>query len=274
MRLFPWQKRPLRTVWKLEKAGEAGLLVGTAHFSPYSFYGVLSDLVRDSERVLFEGPLDEASLAEVARYGSLWEGGASLYDALEPAVIKGINELLAPRLQGSTAAGSYLDLLWGSRDGFLERYTRGVRPWMAFFTVWTAYLDWKYSMDLEAFHIASDLGRPIGVLETIPEQLRALDGMPLERIVAYCNRYREWNEYRKRFSEIFLEGRSEHFLKATGDFPTRCEAIIGRRDPLFYAGICDALQQGPVTAFVGFGHCPGLLGLFRAGGYQVTQVAL
>ena len=62
-----------------------------------------------------------------------------------------------------------------------------VRPWMAFFSVWSALLNWKYSMDVEAYHTAQKLGKKIGFLETIEDQLAALDGVPFERFVNYLN---------------------------------------------------------------------------------------
>ena len=59
MHLFFWKEKPLRTIWKVEKAGCTSFLVGTAHFSPYSFKKSLTRLIQDVETVLFEGPLDE-----------------------------------------------------------------------------------------------------------------------------------------------------------------------------------------------------------------------
>jgi hypothetical protein len=38
---------------------------------------------------------------------------------------------------------------------------------MAFFTIWSAFLNWGYSMDVEAFRIAQKLGKRISYLETI-----------------------------------------------------------------------------------------------------------
>jgi hypothetical protein len=272
MNLFLWREKPLKTVWRVEKGNRAGLLVGTAHFSPCSFRRSLRRLVREAQNVLFEGPLDQESMDEVVRYGRQGEGCPSLYDALDPAVIEGINALLAPRLQAATTAAPYLDLLWGRReDGFLELHARGVRPWMAFFTTWTAFLDWRHSMDLEAFQIAGRLGKRIGYLETIPDQLAALDGIPFARIVHYFNLYRHWGEHREHFNRVFFEGNPEKFLSTTGEFPTRCESIIGRRDPVFFEGIRSALEQGPTTAFVGVGHTPGVRELFLADGYRVIQ---
>ena len=271
MNLFPWKEKRLRTVWRVEKNGQGSFLVGTAHFSPYSFRKALAKLVEGSETVLFEGPLDPESMAVVTRYGCRGEGTPSVYDALAPAVIREINRQMAARSGPATTSGSYLDLIYPKRDGFLEKNTCGVRPWMAFFTTWSAFLNWKHSMDVEAFHIARKLGRKIEYLETIEDQLEALDGIPFERIVNYLNRFQHWSAHRELFTRVFLEGNLQNYLSLTGEFPTRCESIIGKRDPIFFKGIRASFEKRQTTAFVGIGHIPGVRKMFLDEGYRVTQ---
>jgi uncharacterized protein YbaP (TraB family) len=271
MNLFPWKEKRLRTVWRVEKNGTGSLLVGTAHFSPCRFRKALTRLIQGSETVLFEGPLDQQSMADVARYGRRGEGTPSVYDALDPAVIREINRQLAARSGPATTAGSYLDLIYAKTSGFLEENARGVRPWMAFFTTWSAFLNWKYSMDVEAFRIARKLGKKIEYLETIEDQLEALDGIPFDRIVNYFNRFQHWSAHRELFTKIFLEGNLPNYLSITEEFPTRCESIIGKRDPIFFKGIRASFEKGQTTAFVGIGHIPGVRKMFFDEGYRVTQ---
>jgi len=271
MNLFPWKEKRLRTVWRVEKNGTGSLLVGTAHFSPYSFRKALTRLIQGSETVLFEGPLDQESMAEVARYGYRGEDTPSVYDALDPAVIREINRQLAARSGPATTAGSYLDLIYAKTSGFLEVHARGVRPWMAFFTTWSAFLNWKHSMDVEAFRIARKLGKKIEYLETIKDQLEALDGIPFDRIVNYFNRFQHWSVHRELFTKIFLEGNLPNYLSISEEFPTRCESIIGKRDPIFFKGIRASFEKGQTAAFVGVGHIPGVRKMFLDEGYRVTQ---
>ena len=271
MNLFPWKEKPLRTVWKVGKNGKGSFLVGTAHFSPISFRKALTRLVQGSQTILFEGPLDQESMAGVARYGSRGEDTPSVYDAIEPAVIREINRQLADRSGRATTAGSFLDLINVKPSGFLEEHARGVRPWMAFFATWSAFLNYEHSMDVEAFHIALKLGKEINYLETITDQLEALDGIPFDRIVNYFNQFEHWSVHRERFAKIFLEGKLQTYLSVTGEFPTRCESIIGKRDPLFFKGMRESFEKRQTTAFVGVGHVPGILKLFLAEGYRVTQ---
>jgi len=271
MNLFPWKEKRLRTVWRVGKNGRASYLVGTAHFSPISFRKALIRLVRGSQTVLFEGPLDQESMAAVARYGALGAGTPSVYDAIDPAVIREINRHFADRSGRATMAGSLLDLINVKNPGFLEEHARGVRPWMAFFTTWSAFLDYKHSMDVEAFHIARKMGKDIDYLETIEDQLNALDGIPFDRIVTYFNRFQHWGAHRERFGKIFLEGELQNYLSTTGEFPTRCESIIGKRDPIFFRGIRDSFEKRQTTAFVGVGHIPGIRKMFLDERYSITQ---
>jgi uncharacterized protein YbaP (TraB family) len=271
MNLFPWKEKRLRTVWRVEKNGKVSFLVGTAHFSPYSFRKALTGLVQGSETVLFEGPLDQESMAQVVRYGRQGEDSRSLSDALDPAVAKEINRKLGA-LQGPTpAAGSYLDLIYPTTPDFLEVHTRGVRPWMAFFTIWSAFLNWKHSMDVEAFRIAQKLGKKIEYLETIEDQLTALDGISFDSIVNYLNHIEIWNVHKELFMKAFLEGDLQKFSSMTGEFPTRCESIIGKRDPIFFRGIKASFEKRQTTAFVGVGHIPGIRKMFLDEGYRATQ---
>jgi len=271
MNLFFWKEKRLRAVWRVEKNGMGSLLVGTAHFSPRRFGKTLTRLIQGSETVLFEGPLDQESMAAVARYGALGAGTPSVYDAIDPAVIREINRHFADRSGRATMAGSLLDLINVKNSGFLEEHARGVRPWMAFFTTWSAFLDYKHSMDVEAFHIARKMGKDIDYLETIEDQLNALDGIPFDRIVTYFNRFQHWGAHRERFGKIFLEGELQNYLSTTGEFPTRCESIIGKRDPIFFRGIRDSFEKRQTTAFVGVGHIPGIRKMFLDEGYSITQ---
>src|SRR5512136_2381133 len=161
MNLFWWKEKQLRTIWKVEKERHASFLVGAAHFSPYSFKKSLTKLIQGVDTVLFEGPLDQESMAKVLQYGQQRENEPSLYEGLHPDVIAEIKKLSAARSGPQTTALPYLDLIHPTTSDLLERLTRGVRPWMAFFTIWSTFLNWKHSMDVEAFQIAQKLGKKL-----------------------------------------------------------------------------------------------------------------
>jgi len=271
MNFFWWKGKPLGTVWRVEKDRHASFLVGTAHFSPYSFKKALIKLIHGVETVLFEGPLDEKSMARVVEYGQKGENAPSLYKALHPDVIVEINKLLSARSSLQTTEDPYLDLIHPTTSDFLEIHTRGVRPWMTFFTIWSAFLNWKHSMDVEAFHIAEKLKKKIEYLETIEDQLTALDGIPFDRIVNYLNHIEHWKAHKEVFFKAFLEGDIQQFFSMTGEFPTRCESIIAKRDPIFFKRMKVFFEEGKTAAFVGVAHIPGIRDMFLNEGYQVTQ---
>jgi len=273
MNLFWWNEKPLRTIWKVEKAGRISFLVGTAHFSPYSFKKSLTQLIQDVGTVLFEGPLDPESMAKVAEYGRHGENTPSVYEALHPEAIQEINRQLSVRIANQKISRSYLEILRPTAPDPLEEVSRGVRPWMIFFTIWSVFLNWKHSMDMEAFHIAQKLGKKIQYLETIEDQLAALDRIPFERIVNYLNHIKNWRAHKELFKKAFLEGDIQQFYSMTGEFPTRCESILTKRDPIFFKGIQASFKEGRAVAFVGVVHIPGIRKSFLEEGYQVTQDA-
>ena len=91
MGLFGWKGKELKMVWRVEKEGKTSFLVGTSHFFRHSFRRALTRLIQGAENVLFEGPLDDESMARVAAYGRQAEGSPSLLEALDPKVIREIN---------------------------------------------------------------------------------------------------------------------------------------------------------------------------------------
>jgi uncharacterized protein YbaP (TraB family) len=272
MNFLWWKKKRLKTVWRVDKDGHTSFLVGTAHFSPYSFKRALIKLIQSVDIILFEGPLDQESMAKVVQYGQQQgEDTRSIYEALDPVVVKEINRQLGARSSLPTTAGSYLNILYPTSSDFLEVHTRGVRPWMAFFIIWSAFLNWKHSMDVEAFNIAQKLGKKIQYLETIEDQLAALDGVPFERIVNYLNHIEHWKAHKEAFMKAFLEGNIQQFYTMTGEFPTRCDSILTQRNPIFFKRMKTFFEEGKTAAFVGVAHIPGIRDMFLNEGYLVTQ---
>jgi uncharacterized protein YbaP (TraB family) len=273
MNLFWWKRKRLRTIWRVEKNGKRSFLIGTAHFCPYSFRKLLTKLIQDSEIVLFEGPLDRESMERVTQYGRQGENTPSVYKAIDPGAAKEINRQLGAQVANRTMPSSYFQLIHPKASDYLRENTRGVRPWMAFLTVWSAILDWKYSMDMEAYCIAQKCGKKIQFLETIEDQLTALDGIPFERIVNYLNHVEKWKMHKDQFLKAFLNGEIEKFVSLTGEFPTRCESIIENRDPIFFRRMTPFFEGGKAVAFVGVGHIPGLIQMFHDGGYHLDRKA-
>ncbi|MEW5872322.1 MAG: TraB/GumN family protein [Chloroflexota bacterium] len=271
-RRWPWSKqRDLRMLWTVAKDGrELSYLVGTAHFFPYSFRRALEKLVGEVDAVLFEGPLDADSMNQIAAYGRQGQDCPDLGDLLEPAAIRHINRRLEQRLDHNGEAGLYY-LSQPGRAMYFEMLTQGVRPWMAFFSIWSTGLGWEYSVDMEAYHVALRLKKPVHFLETVEEQLRVLDGIPLERIVDQLNEVDGWPAYVRRYVDTFLAGDLDGWLALSGRFPSRCPVVVGERDCILFERMLAAMQSRRVAAFVGAPHVPGVSHLLREHGYVVEH---
>ena len=56
-------------------------------------------------------------------------------------------------------------------------------------------------------------------------------------------------------------------MAAARAFPTYCEPIIERRDPLLAERMAGALERGGACVVIGVAHCPGVLARMRELGY-------
>lgn len=270
-----WERK-LRMVWEIQKDGCSSFLVGTAHFFPCSFRQSLTRLIDKSEVVLFEGPLDEINMDTVRGYGLADKSEESLYNALDPKTIADFNKELgggSPYTECSLA--SYIHVFSQAHGDLLSQEIGGLRPWMAFFSLWSQYLvrrGWKYSVDLEALSVARKLGKKVVFLETIEEQLDALDGIPFEQIVSYLNSFDMWGRFSHNHKKHYLRGSLDKLLTVTTAFPTRCSSIIANRDPVFHERMMPYIESGGVAVFLGTTHIQGVTNMLKKDGFTVAQV--
>jgi uncharacterized protein YbaP (TraB family) len=265
------RRRQFKMVWRVEKDGKVSYLCGTAHFFPISLRKNLETLFERVEDVLFEGPLDRDSMKRIAEYGRQGEAGTSIYERLDPAVRKRINGQFKTQLLVSSSAGLDLPLASRSTSDVMGAYYCGLRPWVVFFHLWSSYLNWHYSIDMEAFQVAQRLLKRTHFLETMEEQLAALDGIPDERIIEYVNRFDQWKSYKKVFLDDFLEGNLDKLMSRTNRFPTRCESIFGHRDQRFFERARPFYERGAAVGFFGLSHIPAIRRMLIDAGYEVTQ---
>ena len=288
--LLPGEKR-LKTVWEVEKDGKKNFLVGTAHFFPYHFRVSLKKILRRSKRALFEGPLDPQSMEKVVAHGSQGKGSLEVYQALDsqtlreirgkaeplfcdPQVFRGI-----PGKAGSLFADSQTLLQFLPRgekppDPLLAHFQR-LRPWLAFFTIWTSYLKtkgWTGSVDLEAFELSKKLGKEIHFLETIEEQIQVLEKIPVERMIRFLKKVHQWDEYSESYVRAFLRGSLASWMSGTSDFPSRCSPVIDERDRVFYLRMKPFVEQGESAVFLGAPHLYGVNQMLEADGYRLIQI--
>jgi hypothetical protein len=267
--------RPLRTVWRVARAGRASCLVGTAHFFPYHFRRSLRSLVGGAGSVLLEGPLDDAAMAQVVESGAARGPGGTLGDALDTATVLKVNAEFGAPAPAFSVHPLYHEIFGADPASQLCVEVRGLKPWMGFFRIWTHYLrehGWTYRMDLDALRAASDLGRPVQYLETIEEQIAALEGVPLARILHFLGAV-DWTQYRREYVRHFLARRLDALAATARVFPSFCESVLDRRDPVIYERMRPHLERGNAIAFVGILHCPRLIELLRADSYEVVAVS-
>lgn len=265
-------ERKLKMVWKVEKDGRRSYLAGTAHFFPYSFKNSLRGYISKVDTVLLEGPLDENAMAKVISEGITAEGKESFSDSLDRETMAGIEREIARPLPTLSAFSFYTGLSRGSSEVPLWQELRGKRPWMVFFALWAQYRErwgWNFTMDLDALKIAEQSGKDIHFLEKIEEQIEAMDGIPPERIIRYLKEVRHWRKYTRQYVKCYLKGDLEKLMALTGNFPTRCESIVDRRDPILYERMKPFLEKGNAIAIVGITHIRGISGLLRRDGYTV-----
>jgi hypothetical protein len=271
-----FRERPLKTVWQVERDGLIHHLVGTAHHFPYRFKRSIETLLGRGKRVYFEGPLDPDSMNRVVALGSRRAGSASLYDALDEAMIRKIREKTGRRFREVERPEFMpIDLSESREDDPLYQHFRSLRPWMAFFSLWNDYLwerGWRYSVDMDAWEMAGRMGKEIRYLETIEEQVAAMEKIPVERIVDFLRQVSSWNEYAKAHRDAYLSGRIEHILSQGRLFPSRCPAIGQDRDPVMFERLLPSLSEEATIAFVGTVHVVGLSKRLEALGYRIEQV--
>ncbi len=274
MTIWYWIRRPkLKMVWRIRKNSQEGVLIGTAHFSPFHFRSSLSNLVKNVEIVLFEGPLDSSSMEQVVAAGRQGPVRNHILDELEPECVRSIADVLGIRdldrklmLNNRQSADEKIEEVY--------EILKCMTPWMTFFSVYTAYLrnkGWRYSVDLEAYCIAKEMGKPIVSMETIEDQIRVLDEIPRHRLIDFFGRIDSWSKFTKDFIRWYLAGNIRQIAENPYGFPTRTPRAIDQRDVLFCRKMLSHLGQGKIAVFVGAPHIPGMTRILEGNGYSVEQ---
>jgi TraB/PrgY/gumN family len=255
-------------VWQIERRGCRSTLVGAAHFFPRHFRRDLRRLIGPARIVLLEGPLDEAATRRVLEAGR-GAGGGILYSSFKDTIHARLGIYSAPL----DVHRILRDLVFGRQDEWLEQELRALKPWAAFFGIWTRYRareGWIHKFDLDAAQIAARLGKEVRYLETIEEQIAALEAVPVERFSRFMNE--SWSQYNAAYERHYLAGDLEALAAAAQAFPTYCEPVIGRRDPLLAERMAPALEAGGACVVIGVAHCRGVLARLAEQGYAVNQL--
>jgi hypothetical protein len=255
-------------VWQVERQGRRSTLVGAAHFFPRHFRRDLRRLIEPARIVLLEGPLDEAATRKVLEAGRGLGGGA-LYQAARERIHARLGIVPAPL----DVHRIVRDLIFGRQEEWLEQELRTLKPWAAFFGIWTRYRareGWVHKFDLDAAQIAAKLGKQTRYLETIEEQIAALEAVPPERFARFLAAG-DWRGYNEAYERHYLAGDLDGLAAAAQDFPTYCEPVIGARDALLAERMAGELDAGGACLVVGVAHCRGVMARLAQDGYTLTQ---
>jgi len=265
------EQRPFAMLWEVEKAGRVSWIGGTAHFFRYSFEDSFRKLFRQVDNVIFEGPLDDAFMSDVDKNGkSLPPGFTPLLDMLDEEDIRRLERVVRG------PEGSWLRFL--NMEASVKADVRGIlasmRPWCAFFSLWTAFLErlgWQCSVDMEAWRIARDMGRNVIGMETLEEQLASLNSVPVERVLNYFRDCHQWKAYAQRNLRAYLAGDLERMMGSSAEFPTRTGTVISLRDQRFRERMRPYMEEGRCAVFVGAAHLLNLRWMLAEDGFRLRR---
>lgn len=267
------KEKDLTMLWKVKRGDKASFLAGTVHFFPYRFRRSMNALMSQVETVAVEGPLDEASMARVVEHGSHGDP-RPLLEALDQATLDKVSRLMGCAGKSGSLKSPLVLLVSPKPPQTLAERLEGMRPWMAFFQIWLQFIrqrGWNYSMDLDAYHLAGKLGKEIVFLESIEEQLEALDGIPIERMVAFLKDMEQWDSHLDQHVRHYLKGALDQWPLMTIGFPTRCASVLDKRDPILFGRMLPLIEKGKSCIFVGIPHVRTIKPLLVKEGYEVEQ---
>jgi len=266
------KEKELRMVWRIQKDHKRSLLIGTAHYFPYSFRSSLSKYLRDANAVLFEGPLDEENMTKVVKAGYAQENLPHLFKDLDSNTITQIAKALTPSRQERLL--SLWPLLRLYPQDSVYTMVKGMKSWLAFFTIWASFLEkrgWKYSVDLEAYNLAREMNKNIVFLETIEEQIEVLENLSHEKIIVFLKGVDRWDYYTEEYAKSYLNGDLEKLISMGLVHPSRSSLVIQRRDQIFYERMLTYLEDGGAVVCVGAPHIRGISAMLRANGYLILS---
>lgn len=264
-------QRTMAMLWSVEKDGCRSYVGGTAHFFRFSFAHFLRSLFETVDTVIFEGPLDTVSLGQVAAMGRRLEDKSDrVIDFLTEDQLSDLTRVVC----GPAGFWARFNPSPGIKPPEVVNLLTNARPWLAFFSLWSGYLarlGWDQSVDLEAWQLAHDMGKAACGMETIYEQVKTLDDIPLESIVDFLRRCRQWRSFSRLYEKAYLNGDVDRILNEIRMFPTRTGNVIFHRDAIFVERMRPHLEKGPCAVFMGVAHLPNVCRMLGEAGYEVRR---
>ncbi len=266
------EQRPYAMLWRVQKGDKISWIGGSAHFFCYSFEHSFKNLFEQVDTVIFEGPLDTQALQEVSAEGiRLTQDQQPLLPYFTEKEICALEHMV----RGSEGKIARLLNMQAKRLVDVRWYLANARPWTSLFTCWTGFLErkgWRQSVDLEAWHIAHDMGKNVVAMESLEEQLASLNAVPPDRVVRYFQNCHQWPHMMRKNVKNYLNGDLYGLTGTSAEFPTRTRTIINERDERFRRRMRPFLEQGRTAVFVGTAHMLNLRHMLKEDGFTLTKV--
>ena len=266
-----FREKELKMVWEVRKNGRRSYLIGTAHYFPHSFRKSLSQYLGKCRTAIFEGPLDAENMAKVVQAGTVPEDSYHIFNELDKNTINRLTTALAPVCRDHSSFMVF-NLRKLSIENPVYEMLKGMKPWLAFFTIWSTYLEqngWKYSVDMQGYRIAQDLNLEVVFMETIQEQINVLESLSREKIIWFLKNVPHWEFWSQEYIQSYLKGDLGKLKSAGLRFPSRHPSVIDHRDEIFCERLADYLEQGDAAAFVGAPHVRGMCKLLNNSGFEI-----
>lgn len=269
------KQRKIKMAWKICYKDKESYLIGTTHMFGYRFTSSLQQFISSSEKVILECSLEPENFNRILSAGTTITG-MGIYKLIDKEIIDNLVETFVKiSFKGKLLEieNLTLNLLEKAYYDEIEKILKTRTHWAAFFTIWYNFLElieWKYSMDLEAQTIAQKLHKELIFLEKPAEQIQAMEGIPPERIINFLKQASNWQNYTEKYAKLYLKGKLQELMSLVSIFPTLCESIIDKRDPVLFERMLPYIERGKSLILVGITHIPGLIKLIEKEGLKIA----
>jgi hypothetical protein len=263
-------QRKFAMLWEIEKNGRRSWIGGRRTFSATASSALSGSCSRRSTRCSSKAHSTGRASTRCPPSGAPGPGSPRVIDELSEADIRRLERVVCgPRGFWARFMG-----LEHQDPPDVRHLLAHTRHWMAFFSLWTGFLarqGWSQSVDLEAWHLAHDMGKAVRGMESIPEQIETLESITVARIVRFLRQCPQWNRYIKRNVRAYLKGDVDNMFGTSIEFPTRTELVIHRRDARFLERMRPFIEAGRSAVFVGSAHMINLRGMLAEAGFSVRR---
>lgn len=259
------------TLWKIEGNGleSPSYLFGTIHMTCDA---TLEDDVKkaldETTQIVMELDMDDPSMQSKVMQGIYLKDGKTLKDFVSDEEYKSIDSLFINNM------------------GMSVKLLENVKPFFLMSMFYPKMIDCQMqSFELELTKIASEQKEEIYGLETIEEQIKVFDGIPLEDQYADLIRMAKDNlAFDKTTFSKMLKIYKEEDINALIDImdddtnstmSKHQDVLLEQRNKNWISKIGEYAKEQPTFFGVGAGHLPGengVIQLLRNVGYTVTAV--